>query len=117
MQNPTLVVPVITFVLCCMIIVRVVQYFVAVRDLKCSGVCPRDVKHLCREGDKSIVACIGAIAVIFITAQSLEWVSQGFLAVHPAYMVVWHGYDFFTAVTCLLFIHHLRARTGWRKSH
>lgn len=112
------IVPLGTMGIFCIVFGYSIYYF---RHLEIDNKCPHghicDDEHLvkCRESDKALVAAMGAVALLFLVAQSLELISTGFFPKHAPYQHVWHGYDFFSAVTWLLIIHHLRARLGWRR--
>lgn len=114
------ILPFITLVVFFGVFVYAVHYFVADArkwDVVCKGnnQCDYVQMRKCRESDKALVACMAAVALLFIIAQGLELVTTGQLESHNKDVHIWHGYDFFSAVTWLFFIHHLRARRGWRR--
>jgi len=116
MEASTAIVPVISVCLFFVVFYKAVKFFITQKKVECEYIatCPPSMTKKCREGDKAVIACIAAASILFILAQVLDWITKGFIPVHDAYMHVWHGYDFFTAVTWLLFVYHLRARSIWR---
>ena len=119
METSVLLVPVVTLCVFTVVLYQSVKYFITIDSMECADAltCKALGKRgVCRESDKAIVACVAAVSLLFMVAQGLTWAAQGFTPMHGGHMHVWHGYDFFSAITWLLFIHHLRARLGWRNT-
>ena len=116
MDTTAAIVPVISVGIFIVVLYKAITFFIHEHKKECefAGSCASEQKRECREGDKAVVACVATASVLYIIAQSLEWLSTGFNPPHSTYMHAWHDYDFVTAVIWLLFVYHLRARSVWR---